>query len=583
MRLICLDDDPRIEAVLGRFLKRFGHAVDFHVSIASFKAALASDPPELVLLDLGLGRENGIDVIHWLSETHPGIPLVLLSGHGDDLLDTARRIARSTGIEVLGAVSKSRMVKELPAILERGVKAASQRPHQDPQAGAGITRQDLEWQIRSGGIVAYFQPIVAPADGRLKGAEVLARLRLPSGQILGAGEFIPLAESSGLIYEVTETLFERLIESRETLAASGLTFIAVNLSPLILQQERALVLVRRLVDGLGGICAVKIEMTESAATAYPDIVRSVAAQIHLMGVSLAIDDFGIGYSSMRALAELPFDTLKIDLSFVSEMFDSPKALKLLRAMISFGQTLELQVVAEGVETEAQRRLLLEAGVDFAQGYLFGKPMTAELLASNFSVPKTDANPEPGSKPDPDPDPEPESSRAPSVPTGRINGGEIGRTIMVVDDDQRMLHAIARMVTAWGYRCETFTDARTALQICEDTAPALLIVDIYMPELDGFEVIKRMRQIAPSTRIVAVSGDVVRGHHTNVLDMCRVLGADAILQKPIAPDRLEATLERLIGGPDRGDSDGVAVASSPQRVEEPQQVDDSQSEDRAVVQ
>ncbi|WP_213458384.1 EAL domain-containing protein [Thiocapsa sp.] len=580
MRLICLDDDPRIEAVLGRFLKRFGHAVDFHVSIASFKAALASDTPELVLLDLGLGRENGIDVIHWLSETHPGIPLVLLSGHGDDLLDTARRIARSTGIEVLGAVSKSRMVKDLPAILQRGVKAASQRPHQDPQAGAGITRQDLEWQIRSGGIVAYFQPIVAPADGRLKGAEVLARLRLPSGQILGAGEFIPLAESSGLIYEVTETLFERLIESRETIAASGLTFIAVNLSPLILQQERALVLVRRLVDGLGGICAVKIEMTESAATAYPDIVRSVAAQIHLMGVSLAIDDFGIGYSSMRALAELPFDTLKIDLSFVSEMFDSPKALKLLRAMISFGQTLELQVVAEGVETEAQRRLLLEAGVDFAQGYLFGKPMTAELLASNFSVPKTDANPEPGSKPDPDPDPEPESSRAPSVPTGRINGGEIGGTIMVVDDDQRMLHAIARMVTAWGYRCETFTDARTALQICEDTAPALLIVDIYMPELDGFEVIKRMRQIAPSTRIVAVSGDVVRGHHTNVLDMCRVLGADAILQKPIAPERLEATLERLIGGPDQSESGGAPVASV--RSPGPQRVEDPQSDDRAAV-
>ncbi|EGV16805.1 EAL domain-containing protein [Thiocapsa marina] len=580
MRLMCLDDDPRIEAVLGRFLKRFGHAVDFHVSIASFKAALESDLPELVLLDLGLGRENGIDVIHWLAETHPGIPVVLLSGHGDDLLDTARRIARSTGIEVLGAVSKSRMVKDLPAILERGVKAAAQRPHQDPQAGAGITRQDLEWQIRSGGIVAYFQPIVSPADGRLRGAEVLARLRLPSGQILGAGEFIPLAESSGLIYEVTETLFERLIESRETLAASGLTFIAVNLSPLILQQERALVLVRRLVDGLGGICAVKIEMTESAASAYPDILRSVAAQIHLMGVSLAIDDFGIGYSSMRAVAELPFDTLKIDLSFVSEMFDSPKALKLLRAMISFGQTLELQVVAEGVETEAQRRLLIEAGVDFAQGYLFGKPMTAELLASNFSVPKTDANSEPGSKPDRDPEPEAEPSRAPDEPTGRIIGGEIGRTIMVVDDDQRMLHAIARMVTAWGYRCETFTDARTALQVCEETAPAVLIVDIYMPELDGFEVIKRMRQIAPSTRIIAVSGDVVRGHHTNVLDMCRVLGADAILQKPIAPERLEATLERLIGGPDQSASGGAPVASG--RSPGPRRVEDPQSDDRAEV-
>lgn len=390
MRLICLDDDPRIEAVLGRFLKRFGHTVDFQVSVASFKAALASDLPELILLDLGLGRDNGIDVIHWLAATYPDIPIVLLSGHGDDLLDTARRIARSTGIQVLGAVSKSRMVKELPAVLEKGVSTASRRPHQDLRTRDVLTRQELEWQIRAGGIIAYLQPIVSPSDGRLKGAEVLARLRLPSGQILGAAEFIPLAESSGLIYEVTETLFEHLIASRETLASYGLTFIAVNLSPLILQQERALVLVRRLVDGLEGICAVKIEMTESAASAYPDILRSVAAQIHLMGASLAIDDFGIGYSSMRALAELPFETLKIDLSFVSEMFDSPKALRLLRAMISFAQTLELQVVAEGVETEAQRRLLIETGIDLAQGYLFGRPMTMETLTSTFSAPQADS-------------------------------------------------------------------------------------------------------------------------------------------------------------------------------------------------
>jgi CheY-like chemotaxis protein len=150
--------------------------------------------------------------------------------------------------------------------------------------------------------------------------------------------------------------------------------------------------------------------------------------------------------------------------------------------------------------------------------------------------------------------------------------------MVVDDDQRMLHATARIVTAWGYRCETFTDARSALQVCEYAAPALLIVDIYMPELDGFEVIKRMRRIAPATRIIAVSGDVVRGHYTNVLDMCRVLGADAILQKPIAPDQLRVALGRLIGGPDRGDSDGVAV--EPELRPEPQRVDDRVSDDRA---
>jgi len=395
MHLICLDDDPRMEAVLARFLKGYGHSVDFHVSVASFEAALDANPADLVLLDLDLGRENGIDVIHWLAATHPGIPIVLLSGHGDELLDTAQRIARSAGIQVLGAISKSRTALELPGILKKDVTHAARGPQQDFQAQGALTRKGLEGKIRRDRVAAYFQPIVSPANGHLRGAEVLARVQLPSGKVLGAGEFIPLAESSDLIYAVTETLFERLIESRETLAGSGLAFISVNLSPLILQQERALLLMRRLVDGLAGACAIKAEITESAASAYPDVVRSVAAQIHLMGVSLAIDDFGIGHSSMRVLAELPFDTMKIDVSFVSEMFDSAKALKLLRAMIRFGQTLELQVVAEGVETEAQRQVLIESGIDLAQGYLFGKPVPLEVLARTFSEPESAPTRDPG--------------------------------------------------------------------------------------------------------------------------------------------------------------------------------------------
>jgi EAL domain-containing protein (putative c-di-GMP-specific phosphodiesterase class I) len=398
MHLICLDGDPRMEGVLERFLKGSGHVVDFYVSVVSFKASLASNRPDLVLLDLDLGQESGIDVLHWLAESHPGIPVVLLSGYGDELLDTAQRIARSAGIPVLGAVSKSRTVLELPGILKAGVTQTARRPQQKLQAQAALTRKGLEGKIRRERIVAYFQPIVSPADGSLRGAEVLARLQLPNGKVLGAPEFIPLAESNDLIYAVTETLFERLIESREALAGSGLGFIAVNLSPLILQQERALVLMRRLVDGLAGACALKVEITESTASAYPDIVRSVAAQIHLMGVSLAIDDFGIGHSSMRVLAELPFDTMKLDLSFISQMFDSPKALRLLHAMIRFGQTLELQIVAEGVETEAQRQMLIEAGVDLAQGYLFGKPVPLEALAHTFSASKPDADPKNGPGP-----------------------------------------------------------------------------------------------------------------------------------------------------------------------------------------
>lgn len=381
MRLLCLDDDPRVEAVLGRFLRRLQHDVSFHRSIAPFRTALLDDPPDAVLLDLGLGQENGIDVIHWLAGAGIEVPILLLSGHGDNVLDTARRIATASGIQVLGAVSKARLVTELPVILARDLKPA---PAGKPGLGnrTMLSSEELQGFIRAGLVEPYFQPIVCPGDGSLRGVEVLARLRLPDGTVLGADDFIALAESSGLLYGVTEALFGRLITMRGTLAPLRLTFLSVNLSQETLQDPRILGLVSRLVAGLAGICAIKIEITETTMSADPQTLRTAAAQIQLLGVTLAIDDFGVGYSSIRALAELPFDTLKIDLSFVAEMLDSGKALRVFHAIVAFGRSLGLQLIAEGVETEEQRRLIASE-VDLVQGHLFGEPMTAEALLRKF--------------------------------------------------------------------------------------------------------------------------------------------------------------------------------------------------------
>jgi EAL domain-containing protein (putative c-di-GMP-specific phosphodiesterase class I)/DNA-binding response OmpR family regulator len=537
MRLTCLDDDPRIESVLGRFLRRLGHSVEFHTSVASFKTALSADLPELVLLDLGLGQDNGIDVMQWLAQAHPHLPVILLSGHGDSILDTARRVGRSTGVKVLGSVSKARMVQDLPPLIAPAHSEHSSAPGLDIVTTTPLTPAELEQLIRRGAITPYFQPIVAPGIQHLVGAEALARLRLPDGRVMNAGEFIPLAESNDLLFPLTEALFRELLNARPILAPLGMRFLSVNLSPLILEERRSLELVRDLVDGMQGVCALKIEITETAASNHPDLMQSVAARIHLMGVSLAIDDFGVGYSSMRALAELPFDTLKIDMSFVSEMMKSNKALKLLRAMVHFGQALDLEVVAEGVETDQQRALLIDAQVDLAQGYLFGAPMPADRLARAFA-PGGDAGA--GTAADA---PTVQRSSASTVTDGH-------RYVMVIDDDPRMLHATARLLSAWGYRCDAYTDARAALVAAQQAPPALVVMDIYMPDLDGFELLKRFRKIAPDARLLAVSGDFVRGYPTNVLKMSRAMGADAVLQKPIGPERLRPIIQRLIGPPGR---------------------------------
>ena len=383
MNLICLDDDPRMEPTLRRFAVRLGHVLRFYTAVASFKTQVQAQPPDLIVLDLELGQENGIDVIHWLAQAQTPTPLILLSGHGDDLLDTARRIAQASGIEVLGTVSKGRIVRDLPPLLERGRGEAP--PPVPAQAGTAqvLTVGDLARFIREDRIEPYFQPIVEPGDGRLRGAEVLARLRLPSGRVLGPAAFIPLAESAGLLIALSESLFAGILRLKPQLVPLKLGFLSVNLSAAALDHDRAVALVRGLLVGLQDCCRLAVEMTETAAMADSPPARDLTARISLLGASLSMDDFGTGYSSIRALTELPFDTLKIDLSFVSEMFDSAKAQTVLRAIVTLGHSLGLKVVAEGVETEAQRRFLIETGADLAQGFLFGRPMDIAALTRAY--------------------------------------------------------------------------------------------------------------------------------------------------------------------------------------------------------
>ncbi|WP_295543193.1 EAL domain-containing response regulator [uncultured Thiohalocapsa sp.] len=392
MQLTCLDDDPRMEPTLRRFAGRLGHDVRYHANASAFKQDILSHPPELVVLDLELGRETGLDIVKWLSQQRLQLPIVLLSGHGDELLDTARRIASANGLTVRGAVSKASMVRDLPPLLAAQQPSTPPPPPpsgmlaEAPAQPAALDGPTLAGHIAAGRIEPFFQPIVA-GDGTLKDLEVLTRLRLPDGTIVGAEQVIPLAEASGLIPSLTESLFERLLAAKATLADLSLDHLSVNLSVAQLDIVLAKALVRRLVDGLAGCCDVRVELTESANLADSQAVRELGAELRLLGASLAMDDFGTGYSSIRALAELPYDTLKLDLCFVAEMFDSSKAERLLAAILILSQNLGLKVVAEGVETLAQAQWLREAGVDRFQGYLFGPPTPLDEVMSRFG-PKT---------------------------------------------------------------------------------------------------------------------------------------------------------------------------------------------------
>ncbi len=253
---------------------------------------------------------------------------------------------------------------------------------------AALERLDMEADLRRalgrGELSVQYQPIVAVGVGVISSVEALVRWRHPVRGLLSPVTFIPLAEETGLIHELgRQVLFEACLQARrwqlDHPSVPGLT-VSVNLSPRQLTHADIVDQVQRALDasGLPAPCLV-LEITEGAMMADTEVAIAKLTALKAMGVRLAIDDFGTGYSSLSYLQRFPVEIVKIDRSFVAAMETDDQKASLPRAIISLARTMQLQVVAEGVETAAQLELLSELGCDFAQGYYLARPQDSEAL------------------------------------------------------------------------------------------------------------------------------------------------------------------------------------------------------------
>jgi EAL domain-containing protein (putative c-di-GMP-specific phosphodiesterase class I) len=255
----------------------------------------------------------------------------------------------------------------------------------DPQMNVEASeRSRLRWllahAIERDELHLHFQPFFHLRSGELAGAEVL--LRWHSGELghVGPDRFIPVAEDGGQIVEIGEWVLRRACTQAAAWLRQGLALpgIAVNLSIL---QFRHGDLVRQVADALreSGLAPqhLELEITESVLMRDTDKVLATADRLKALGVRLAIDDFGTGYSSLAYLQRLRVDKLKIDQSFVRHALDSKSTTAIVHAIIDMARALELEVVAEGIETEAERAFLEGAQCAMGQGYLFARPMPAD--------------------------------------------------------------------------------------------------------------------------------------------------------------------------------------------------------------
>jgi diguanylate cyclase (GGDEF)-like protein len=240
---------------------------------------------------------------------------------------------------------------------------------------------DLRSALDAGQFRLHFQPIVELSSGQIHKAEALVRWQHPVRGLVYPAEFIPLAESTGLIHDIGNWVFKEAarLASRWSKLCQGNCQMSVNMSPVQFQQTGQFC--QGWVDYLGGLeisgSNIVIEITEGLLLNAEAGVTDNLLKFRDAGIQVAIDDFGTGYSSLSYIKRFDIDYLKIDRSFVNNLETDPDNMALSEAIIVMAHKLGIKVIAEGVETEAQRAMLAAAGCDYAQGYLFSKPVPPE--------------------------------------------------------------------------------------------------------------------------------------------------------------------------------------------------------------
>ncbi len=245
--------------------------------------------------------------------------------------------------------------------------------------------EQLHSALERGELSLMYQPQVALQDHGVNGAEALLRWHNPVLGQVSPEEFIPVAEQSSLILPIGRYVLEQAMKVLAQIQLSKPHFrMAINLSPVQFRDFG-------LVDSLNQLIRqyqirpsnIELEITEGVLLGGSSVVKETLEALHQMGVTLAMDDFGTGYSSLSYLRSYPFDVLKIDRSFVNEIFDKPANKELINAIVAMSEGLGLKVVAEGVETKEQCEFLLGIGCDYGQGYFFSKPVSEMELLSQL--------------------------------------------------------------------------------------------------------------------------------------------------------------------------------------------------------
>jgi diguanylate cyclase (GGDEF)-like protein/PAS domain S-box-containing protein len=336
--------------------------------------------------------------------------------------------------------------------------------------------------IAANEFVLHYQPQVSGSDGRITGMEALVRWRTQDRGLIPPGRFIQVAEELGSIVELGRwVMHEACVQARRWFDAGHTELrIGVNVSALQLHRIGFVDEVRAALEQSGlPPSMLEIETTESAVN--ENLARSLEtlSALKALGVQIALDDFGVGFSCLSQLKRFPVDRLKIDQSFVRDVAMAGSEAAIARAITAMGHELRLKVIAEGVETEAQFGYLLRNHCDEFQGFLFSRPLPVDeataLLAKRYVAPMVMslARPE--------------------------------RGLLLVDDEENVLRALVRVLRRDGYIIHTATNAAEGFELLAKNRVQVIVSDQRMPGISGTQFLSRVKEMYPDTMRIVLSG------------------------------------------------------------------------------
>jgi EAL domain-containing protein (putative c-di-GMP-specific phosphodiesterase class I)/ActR/RegA family two-component response regulator len=381
LRVLIIDDDCDIKTILDEFLSRSYDCVSSD-SAENALALLRMQHFDIIMSDITMPRMTGLQMLPHIRMLAPDSVVVMISGQ--------RAIEFAIAAMRAGAsdyITKPFDLSEVDAVVKRAIehRRRIQKSRAD-EGGSNAAVRELRTAVEQENFIVHYQPQFNIKTCEVVGAEALIRWQHPDRGLLFPGDFIPLAERTGLIDVLGETVLRMACaQTRDWMPSGcGRFRIAVNVSPRQLCDQSFPDKVTQILAEMAlAPERLEIEVTETSLIENAELGIQALERLRDMGVRIAIDDFGIGYSSLAYLKRLPIDSVKLDVSFVKHATTDPDDAALVMAIINLAHNLRLKVIAEGIEREDQLAFLRLLRCDEGQGYLFGEPAPAEAMTMSL--------------------------------------------------------------------------------------------------------------------------------------------------------------------------------------------------------